>query len=125
MKNKELDEVIQKLVQLQEQLRIMHWQTTNYERHTAFGIAYDGLGGFIDTFVEISTGKYGLLTIGDDFKLFNMPTDKDLTSYLDAHVKILASLTEILDPVADSELLNIRDEILSVVNHLRYRLTLK
>jgi len=125
MKNKELDDVIQKLVQFEQQLRIIHWQTTNYEKHTALGIAYEGLGDLIDTFVEISTGKYGLLTLTDGVKLANMTGDKDLTSYLDAHVKIFVSLTEILDPATDSDLLNIRDEILGVVNHLRYRLTLK
>lgn len=125
MKNKGLDDVIQKLVQFEQQLRIIHWQTTNYEKHTALGIAYEGLGDLIDTFVEISTGKYGLLTLTDGVKLANMTGDKDLTSYLDAHVKILASLTEILDPATDSDLLNIRDELLAIVNHLRYRLTLK
>ena len=125
MKNKELDDVIQKIIQFEQQLRIIHWQTTNYEKHTAIGIAYEGLGDLIDTFVEISTGKYGLLTLTDGVKLANMTGDKDLTSYLDAHVKIFVSLTEILDPATDSDLLNIRDEILGVVNHLRYRLTLK
>ena len=125
MKNKGLDKVIEELVQLQEQLRIMHWQTTSYERHTAFGTAYDDLGDFLDKFVEVATGKYGILTLSGSIKIVNMPGDKDLTSYLDAHVKVLASITDMLDPKLDSELLNIRDEILGVVNHLRYRLTLK
>ena len=125
MKNKGLDDVIQKLVQLQEQVRVMHWQTTSYEKHMAFGKTYDDLGGLLDGFVEICTGKYGKFESSGTIQLINIADGKDLTSYLDGYVKILASLTDILDAKVDSDLLNIRDEILGIVNKLRYLLTLK
>ena len=45
-------EIIVALVQIQTQFRMLHWQTTSYSKHQAFGGIYSSLDGTIDEFVE-------------------------------------------------------------------------
>jgi len=48
----------------------------------------------------------------------------DVMEYVDSVVQFLISLTNVYDPSSDSDLLNIRDEILAEFNKLKYLLTL-
>ena len=47
------DVIITKLLGLQNQLQILHWQTKKYARHMAYGDTYETLEDLIDTFIEI------------------------------------------------------------------------
>ena len=49
----------------------------------------------------------------------------NMQEFLDGITEFLVSMTEVLDSKYDSDLLNIRDEILSETNKLKYLLTLK
>lgn len=122
-----MDKVIINLLKIQNQLRILHWQTKSYARHKAFGKTYDDLDGLIDTLVEIHQGKYGVIT-------YDTPIDFGLVNIEEIEIdQILTQLNEYLtgpfndmhDPVKDTDCLNVRDEILTVINRLRYLLTLK
>jgi hypothetical protein len=53
------EELILKLVQIQNQFRFLHWQTFGDAKHRSYGGIYDSLGGNIDKFVEIMMGKQG------------------------------------------------------------------
>ena len=55
----ENSEVIKKLVEIQQQLRFLHWQTKSYAKHQAYGGVYSALDGLIDTYVETCMGKHG------------------------------------------------------------------
>ena len=35
-------------ITLQEQFRVLHWQTKSYARHNAYGVIYDALKDLID-----------------------------------------------------------------------------
>ena len=54
-----MDSIINGLLRIQQQLRILHWQTKSYARHKAYGKTYDELGDLIDEFMEVQMGKYG------------------------------------------------------------------
>ena len=122
-----MDKVVINLLKVQNQLRILHWQTTSYAAHQAFGRTYDDLNDLIDTFVEIHQGKYGVLR-------YESPVEFNLVNIDEIEIEsVLAELADYLtgtfndmhDPVKDADCLNIRDEILTVINKLRYLLTLK
>jgi hypothetical protein len=115
-------EIIFKMVQMEQQLRILHWQTKSYARHQAFGNTYAALGDLIDSFVEAYMGKYGRVKVSNPVELRNIDNDVDLL--IEEYVEFLGSITEQLEP-ADTDLLNIRDEILGLMNKLKYLLTLK
>lgn len=116
-----------KMVNFQQQMRILHWQTTSYARHNAYGQIYDSLDGLIDKYVEICMGKYGRIELKDTNSKLELKNMKELSinEYLNEFANFLIELTEIFNPKEDSDVLNLRDEMLSEVNKLKYLLTLK
>lgn len=118
-----MEEIASKLIELQIQLKFYHWQTTSYARHIAYGNTYDALDDLIDTFVETMMGKYGRVP-ALPMQIFNR-NEKDVYSFIEEAKLFLLSFNAMLNPAADSDLLNIRDEMLQVFNKLLYLLTLK
>jgi hypothetical protein len=115
------------LLGLHAQLKINHWQTKGYARHLAFGDTYDKLGGLIDTFVEVSMGKYGRFVLDDEnneIKLINL-SEMNPKNMISVCIDALIEFSNDLDPEKDSDLLNIRDEMMSTLNQLNYLLTLE
>lgn len=117
---------IKNLLTILNQIKIYHWQTESYAQHQAFGGAYDALSALIDQFIEVYMGKYGRIeakggsTSVDLFNLEQLPFD----SFVDNAVNYLVAI-EIPDKEADTDLMNIRDEMLGELNKLKYLLTLK
>lgn len=122
-----MEKVIVNLVKLQNQLRVLHWQTDSYAQHKAFGKAYEGLDGLIDSLVEVHQGKYGKI-------MYSTPLSIDLVNIDEISIdEVLAEVTDYLsaefggmvDTAKDTDCLNIRDSILQELNQLKYLLTLK
>lgn len=120
------EEVILKLVQIQTQFRFMHWQTTFDAKHKAYGMVYESFDGFIDDFVEAMMGKYGRPEFTESFSIMFQDLESlSLQHFIDGVCEFLLSLTDQLDSKVDTDLLNLRDEMLAVINKLKYLLTLK
>ena len=111
------------LVQMEQQMRIFHWQTKSFARHSAFGGIYENLGNLIDTFAEAWMGRNGRVRVSGPIELQNL--GGDVEQIVDGYIETLVGMTDALDPQRDTDLLNIRDEILSEFNKLKYLLTLK
>lgn len=111
---------------LQAQLRIFHWQTKGYARHKAFGKTYDTLEDLIDTFVEEAMGKYGRFTLDDETNTIQLANLKELKpeAMLDTIISALNQFSDQFEE-SDTNLLNLRDEMLGAVNKLKYLLTLE
>ena len=116
--------LITPFLKIQQQLRIFHWQTESYAQHKAFGKAYEEFDDLIDTFVEAYIGKYGKVKakLTYNIELDNL-TDNYMT-YINDYITYLISLNNELDSSKDSDLLNIRDGMLTVLNRLKYLLSL-
>lgn len=120
------EEFILKLVQIQNQFRFLHWQTTFDAKHKAYGKTYDKLGDFIDEFVEGMMGKYGRPEFPAEFMIaFQDINAISLQKFIDGSCEFLIGMSDQLDPKMDSDLLNLRDEMLLQLNKLKYLLTLK
>lgn len=116
--------LISPFLRIQNQLRIFHWQTTSFAQHKAFGEAYDEFDELIDSFIEVYTGKYGRTRAK---LVYNIELENHTANYLetiDSFIAYLISLTDELDQSVDTDLLNIRDEMLASLNKLKYLLTL-
>jgi len=119
------ENIVLTFVELQQQLRILHWQTKSYAKHNAYGKTYDELSDLIDEFVEIAMGKYGRFELTNGtIELFDIK-NMSLQEFIDSAVEFLTSLTEEFSPENDTDLLNIRDEMLGQFNKLKYLLTLE
>lgn len=120
------EEVILKLVQIQNQFRFLHWQTTGDAKHRAYGDMYESLSEMIDDFAEACMGKHGRYEFEEEFVIsFQDIKSMSLQNFIDGITEFLVSLNEIYDGKYDSDLLNLRDEILLKINKLKYLLTLK
>lgn len=121
------EEIILHFVHCQAQIRFNHWGTTGDAIHRALGELYSKLDGHIDNFVETMIGKDGMRPdFGETFSIeFDNPNTLDIKVYLSQFKDFLFQLTKALDPIKDTDLLNMRDEILGHVNHTLYLLTLK
>jgi hypothetical protein len=108
------------------QLKINHWQTKGYARHNAFGSTYDELEDLVDSYVEEAMGKYGRFVLDEEtntIKLSNL-TELDMKGFINTVRDALIQITEQVEET-DTNLLNIRDEMLGLVNKLSYLLTLE
>lgn len=124
-----MKQIVISMIGMEQQLRIWHWQTKMFSRHSAYGATYGALGDLIDSFMEAYMGKYGRIKIAAPIQLENLDQLENLNQQaeqkLESYVEFLLSLSESLDITADSDLLNIRDEMLALMNKLKYLLTLK
>ena len=118
-----MHEIASKLVQVQTQLRFYHWQTKSYARHQAYGGTYDAMDDLIDSFVEVLMGKYGRVP-AIPFEIVNSNA-KDINSFIEETIGYLLNLNSMFNPEQDTDLLNIRDEMLGEFNKLKYLITLK
>jgi DNA-binding ferritin-like protein len=114
------------LLSLQIQMKINHWQTKGLARHKAFGKFYDSLSDLIDTFVESAMGKYGRFTLDEETKTLQLSnlSELDMKGLVNTVRESFVQMSEQLDP-SDTDLLNIRDEMLGELNKLSYLLTLE
>lgn len=121
-----LDTNVNFFLGIQCQIKIMHWQTKGYARHKALDDTFGDLLPLVDTFVEEAMGKYGRFKLEDDTKTIELFNLSEL-NVLDMVNKIIDSLNQYNQQFdeTDTNLLNIRDEILGLFNKLKYLLTLE
>jgi DNA-binding ferritin-like protein len=112
------------LLETQVQFKIMHWQTKGYARHNSFGMIYSELNDLIDEFVEQAMGKYGRFVLEDDTKSLQLQNLSELSikGMVKTVAEALIQFTDEFEPT-DTNLLNLRDEILGVTYKLSYLLT--
>lgn len=111
---------------LQVQLKINHWQTKGFARHKAFGDIYNDLQDLVDEYVEQAIGKYGRFVLDDETKTIQLSnlSELDMKSFISTVRDAMVQMTDQLDP-NDTNLLNLRDEMLGLINKLSYLLTLE
>jgi hypothetical protein len=116
--------MIDKLLGLQNQIRIFHWQTNSYSEHKALGKAYKALDELIDTLVESYMGAIGeKIKAGFKLTLVDYKTESAEDLMNQAYTFLTGELDQALS--GRTELLNIRDEMLAVVQQTRYLLKLR
>jgi len=122
-----MENTIVELLTFQTQIRILHWQTFSYARHKAFNKAYNDLDEQIDKFVECFQGKYQRFSLKPftTIEIVNVE-EVDHEVFIKDMMEFLSTrAVDQLDPIKDTELFNIRDEILGIVDRLKYFLTFK
>jgi len=106
-------------------VKLFHWKTHSFARHKATDELYESLNEHMDTFIEVLLGKTGKRIQMGNTKSVNL-VDVDSPAKLKAKAESFKRyLTNMSIPGTDSDLLNIRDEILADMNKFTYLLTLK
>jgi hypothetical protein len=119
------NEIIINLLAMENQMRIFHWQTMSYAEHKAFGKIYENLSDLIDNFVEVCMAKHGRPDFGGEFVIPQFDYKSiNVDQYINSMIEFLISLDNVYQEPLDSDILNIRDEMLAEANRLKYLLTL-
>lgn len=118
------------LLTLHNQLKVYHWQTQkkpgSYAQHIAFGTAYDDLTPLIDQFIEVYQGKKGVIMGRDGFNFNLRNLDDNPNVFIDEFVRYFTeNVPSVLDEKMDTDLINLKDEMLSILNQTKYRLLMK
>jgi hypothetical protein len=112
--------------QMRDQIKLYHWQTKSYSRHKATDGVIDALDEHIDKYVEVYMGKYGrprLTARTNTVKLQNL-SEASIVRFIKACIHVLTNeLTKGLKPT-DTDLVNLRDEMLAELDQLLYLFTL-
>lgn len=119
-------EIVNIFLTLRNQIKIYHWQTVKFPRHKATDDLVDKLDDNIDKFVEVYMGKYGRPKFGkstSSIKIHNF-NDEDGPAYLKSYVKWMNQKLPKHLGKEDTDLLNIRDEIVADLNQSLYLFTL-
>jgi DNA-binding ferritin-like protein len=114
------------LLGLQCQIKIMHWQTKGFARHKAFDETVSELADLTDSFVEEAMGKYGRFILDDETKTIELSnlSEIDVKAMIKVVCDALIQYTQQFEET-DTNLLNIRDEMLGLFNKLLYLITLE
>ena len=110
--------------------KLYHWKTRQYSSHIATDEFYERLNDHMDKFMEILLGKTQVRMDLLNVKSISLIDLKDVDQFkgkLDDFKKYLVNLEENpgIKSMTNTDLLNIRDEILGHINQLLYLLSLK
>ena len=111
-------------------VKLFHWKTHSYATHKATDELYSKLNEHIDKFIEILLGKTGSridLMGQKSITLIDLDSQDKLKSKIESFKSYLVGLTnnKALSSMTNTDLLNIRDEILGDMNQFLYLLSFK
>ena len=109
---------------LTNQVKLYHWQTTSYARHIATDNLFTVLLPLVDRFMEVYQGKANKRISSTHNKIMMQMTiykGKEFDDYLKKCVEYLSVIINTgYVKESDTDLLNIRDEIVGELNKTLY-----
>lgn len=121
------NELLNKLLLIRDQLKLYHWQTESYARHKASDKFVTKATDITDKIIEVYQGKYGRIRLDGNtntIKLGNL-NDKDIVAFLETLREFfIKDFPDYVNKNANTDLLNIRDELLAEINNALYLFTL-
>jgi DNA-binding ferritin-like protein len=111
-------------------IKLFHWKTFSYATHKATDELYSNLNENVDNFIEILLGKTGkrtILTNQKSIRMIDLSSQDALKREIEKLKNYLVELNEnqFMKQMSNTDLYNIRDEILGNLNQFLYLLTLK
>lgn len=102
--------------------KLYHWNTTSYPRHVASD-RFDGiLEDIVDKFMEVFIGRYQMKPMVHKISIEDtLITDKGIET---AYKQAREILSQMQNSIPDTDLLNIRDELVGEINKNLYLFTL-
>jgi hypothetical protein len=122
-KSKKGGQIVTVFFNIRDQVKMYHWQTKSFSEHKATDELVGKLDTNIDTFVEVYMGRYGRPLIKKTLPVKNL-TVTGIRGFITRSSKWLETSLPRMLKKTDSDLLNVRDEILADLNQIKYLFTL-
>jgi DNA-binding ferritin-like protein len=103
-------------------IKLYHWKTKSYSQHKATDELYAKMQENVDRFVEVLLGKdeTRIQMIEKRIYLLDMNSKEEFKKRLLTYRKFLTDMNIYFDDSNDTDLLNIRDELLADLNQFLY-----
>ena len=120
--------IVAMFLQMLNTVKLYHWKTHSYATHKATDELYSKLNENIDSFVEVLLGKTGSrvnLTGQKTLPLHDYNNETNFKREIEQYKQFLINMNKDADIniTNNSDLLNIRDELLGNLNQFTYLLT--
>lgn len=116
-------DIVTHLLTIRNQVKLYHWQTGSFARHTATDNLTTALDTNIDAFVESYMGRYGRPKVTGSIKLHNF-SESAARAFVAKETKYLQTELPRKIRSTDTDLLNLRDTILGDLTKVLYLFTL-
>jgi len=116
-----LNEITKFFFTVQHINKLYHWNTLSYSRHKASDEFNEKLLEIIDRFIEVFIGRYNLKPRVSKIQLDNL-SDEDIIEFYKRGRDYIQTFDQ---SFKDTELLNIRDELLAEINQTLYLFNLR
>ena len=123
-------EIVVKFLELSNTVKLYHWKTMSYATHKATDELYAKIGANMDSFVEVLLGKRGDRVHLEKIKHISLKDFNHVSDFKREIEKFKSYLVSLdtkpaLMSMSNSDLFNIRDELLANLNQFLYLLTFK
>ena len=122
-KSKKGGQIVTVFFNIRDQVKMYHWQTKSFAEHKATDDLVGTLDTNIDKFVEAYMGRYGRPLIKKTLPVKNL-TVSGIRAFIARSSTWLSTKLPRMVKRTDTDLLNIRDEILADLNQIKYLFTL-
>lgn len=106
-------------------IKLYHWKTKVFSQHKASDELHSALSANIDRFIEVLLGKdeSRIHIVGENIQFVDSIDQTDFKRKIFNFRAFLIELNRTFDSTKDSDLLNIRDEMLANINQFLYLMT--
>jgi hypothetical protein len=127
LENSKKAHIVKVFLEMMHMVKLYHWKTTSYAEHKATDELHGRISEHIDKFVEVLLGKDSsrVQMIVDKMDLLDMNNTREIKEVIYKYIDFLTSMNQYFDSNKDSDLLNIRDEIMGELNKTLYLFTFK
>ena len=118
--------IVENFIEMLNTIKLYHWNTHSFSQHKATDELHERLSGHVDKFVETLLGKKEsrVKHIQSKIPIVNAKHTHTFRDQIYQYREYLIGMDKCLDKSRDTDLLNIRDEILGDINQFLYLLTL-
>ena len=123
--NRKKSHLVRVFLEMLNIVKLYHWKTRSFAQHKATDELYGKLNEHVDSFVEVLLGKdqSRIHMVERNIELLDASSTKDFKTRIFEYRSFLTDLNIYFDASRDSDLLNIRDEILGDINQFLYLMT--
>jgi DNA-binding ferritin-like protein len=122
-KNRKSSDLVPTFLNMLNTVKLYHWKTTSYSTHKATDKLYSDLNDAVDKFIETYLGTHErsgvIYPLSLKISIYN-----DNSDFKKQIEKYKPFLTQMSSSKYGPDLLNIRDEILGILNQFLYLLSL-
>jgi DNA-binding ferritin-like protein len=124
-KNKTNAHVVKIFLEILNIIKLYHWKTRSYAKHQATDELYEKLNKHVDKFIEVLIGKdeRRIKMLEKKINLIDPENTIDFKHRIYEYRDFLMNIDNCFNKKKDTDLLNIRDEILADINQFLYLMT--